>query len=63
MALVTGSLQLKARLQGKGKLRPYEMVRKKLPDGTAELAHVPKRRSEAGIPAHNLNVYVYVFSY
>ena len=43
MALVAGQAQLKAKLQAKGKLRPYSVVRKKLPDGSGMLEELPER--------------------
>ena len=43
MALVAGQAQLRAKLQTKGKLRPYNVVRKKLPDGSGMLEELPER--------------------
>ena len=43
MALVAGQAQLKAKMQAKGKLRPYYVVRKKLPDGSGMLEELPER--------------------
>ena len=44
MALVSaGNAQLKAKLQQKGRWRPYAAMRKKLPDGSALLSDLPKR--------------------
>ena len=44
MALVSsGAAHLKAKLQVKGKWRPYAAIRKKLPDGSAMLSELPKR--------------------
>ena len=34
---------LKAKLADKGRLRPHEMVRKKMPDGTGSLQDLPRR--------------------
>ena len=52
MALVAGNAQLKARLQDKGRLRPYKMVRKKLPDGSGLLDKLPERMPGAGPDDH-----------
>ena len=43
MALVAANVQLKARLLTKGKLRPHDMVRNKLPDGAGLLEELPRR--------------------
>ena len=37
------NVQLKARLLTKGKLRPHDMVRNKLPDGAGLLEELPRR--------------------
>ena len=46
MALVAQTMALRSRLEQKGAYRPNEMVRKKLPDGTALLAELPSRDKE-----------------
>ena len=43
MAFVAANVQLKAKLLTKGKLRPHDMVRKKLPDGAGLLEELPRR--------------------
>ena len=43
MALLAACVQLKAKLMEKGKLRPHEMIRKKLPDGAGLLEELPRR--------------------
>ena len=43
MAFVAANVQLKAKLLTKGKLRPHDMVRKKLPDGAGLLEDLPRR--------------------
>lgn len=40
--LVAANVQLKARLMAEGKLRPHEMIRKKLPDGSGLLDELPR---------------------
>ena len=36
-------MALKAKLADKGRLRPHEMIRKKMPDGTGSLQDLPMR--------------------
>ena len=47
MALVAMATNLKAKLTAKGKLRPHDMVRRKMPDGTALLDNLPRRDATA----------------
>ena len=43
MALVASSAAQKAKLVTKGRFRPHEMIRKKLPDGMGLLKQLPTR--------------------
>ena len=43
MALVATRAALSKKLTEKGRLRPHEMIRKKLPDGTGLLEDLPVR--------------------
>ena len=43
MALVASKVALKAKLVQKGRLRPHNMIRKKMPDGTGLLDDLPVR--------------------
>ena len=49
MALVATRSALKAKLMDKGRLRPHEMIRKKLPEGTGDLDDLPVRAQGAGV--------------
>ena len=44
MLVAAGSARLKAKLQDKSRWRPTAMVLKKMPDGTGDLATLPRRR-------------------
>ena len=44
MLMTAGSARLKAKLQAKAAWRPTQMVMKKMPDGTGDLAELPRRR-------------------
>jgi hypothetical protein len=43
MTLEATRMALKAKLADKGRLRPHEMIRKKMPDGTGSLQDLPMR--------------------
>ena len=47
MLMTAGSARLKAKLQAKAAWRPTQMVMKKMPDGTGDLAELPRRRDDA----------------
>ena len=47
MALVATAATLKAKLTEKGKLRPHDMTRKKMPDGAAFVEELPRRAPRA----------------
>ena len=47
MLMTAGSAGLKAKLQAKAVWRPTKMVMKKMPDGTGDLAELPRRREDA----------------
>ena len=48
MSLDATRVALKAKLADKGRLRPHEMIRKKMPDGTGSLQDLPARVQGAG---------------
>ena len=49
MLVAAGNAQLKGKLQDKSRWRPTAMVMKKMPDGTGDLAELPRRRVDAPI--------------
>ena len=49
MLVAAGNAQLKAKLHDKSRWRPTAMIMKKMPDGTRDLAELPRRRVDAPI--------------
>ena len=47
MLLAAPSARVRAKLQAKASWRPSKMVMKKMPDGTADLDELPRRRDDA----------------
>ena len=47
--VAAGSAQLKAKLQDKSRWRPTATAMKKMPDGTGDLADLPRHRVDAPI--------------
>ena len=47
MLLAAATANLKGKLSEKMRWRPTQMVMKKMPDGTAELSELPRRKADA----------------